>query len=523
MGQFEQSYQPGFNNYSQNDGFSSSTDPSETPLGSGAPQGGGANPGFASGPSSFVPSAVFSGAATNPNPTGAQNNQAGPNNIPPPQNQNSFGNPGWKPTYSAPGGYNPMQYADDNTANQLAQGLGGTVERTKTLGPFGDFGQNQINFGNGNQLNAGLLADRYTKYDRATADAMTAAEKNAGPAVTNPNAGAVYLTGNPMINPSQTPGYHPPGAPAHNPAQNPLLNPGTNPQGTGPQPGAGQQPGGGQQNQLMQLLQLLGLGGGQLQAQNRQPYANSGYYPNLPRGGNQMNPLTPSLQGTGQFQSIGAQAVQRGAGGQPGIALPPMPQEYVTARDNFNNYRNDMFKRFAPAGWNSATSQGNEPWMQQAGASLTADPEYKRLQAEMSRTNPEWNRTVNNLNSRPVGTRQVPMPQGGPNPMNTYSDWRNSPEQNALNAYVQSRGPNPYQPAGYDPMAMQSQEVKPWQQKYNDELNQDPEYRRLYNAANPQNGALPNQRPSTSTPQPQNQGLSQNNVQQQLLSLLLGF
>lgn len=52
-----------------------------------------------------------------------------------------------------------------------------------------------------------------------------------------------------------------------------------------------QQPGGQQQNQLMQLLQLLGMGG--QRQQNRQPYANSGYYPNLPRyNQGTMSPLT---------------------------------------------------------------------------------------------------------------------------------------------------------------------------------------------------------------------------------------
>ncbi len=410
MGQFTPSYQPSFNNYTQNDGFSGG---GETPLGSGDPQ----TPPSTSG---------FNGASlvqSNGNPLGGVYSQPGrfgnPAAPPPAQNQSSFGNPGWKPSYNAPGGYNPLQYASDTTANELAQGLGGTVERTKTVGPFGDFGQNQIRFGNGNQLNAGLVADRYSKYDAATANAMTEAEKNAGPAVTNPNAGAVYLTGNPMINPSQTPGYHPPGTPAAPTPTNPLIGgPGSEPQVTGPQPGAmTQQAGGGQQNQLMQLLQLLGMGG-QARPQNRQPYANSGYYPNLPRFNQGL--LTP---------------------GQGQASIKPM----------------------------------------------------------------------NSPSSGPAGI----------NPLS--SDWRATPEQIALNAYVQSRGPNPYQPAGYDPRAMQSQEVKPWQQKWNDELKQDPEYMRLYNAATPQNGMLPYQRPSVNTTPAQAQGLPSQNVQQQLLSLLLGF
>ena len=295
MGQFTPGYQPSLDGFSY--GGSGSTAP-ETPLGGGAPSPNGSTSGF-------------NGASlvqTNGNPQGGVYSQPGrfgnPAAPPPAQNQNSFGNPGWKPSYNAPGGYNPLQYADDNTANMLAQGLGGTVERTKTVGPFGDFGQNQISFGNGNQLNAGLLADRYSKYDAATANAMTDVERNAGPAVKDPNAGAIYLTGNPMINPSQTPGYHPPTAPtapvtaAPTPtAPNPLVGgPGTEPSLTGPQPGAmTQQPGGQQQNQLMQLLQLLGMGG--QRQQNRQPYANSGYYPNLPRyNQGTMSPLTQPTQ-----------------------------------------------------------------------------------------------------------------------------------------------------------------------------------------------------------------------------------
>lgn len=321
MGQITTPWQGSLDGWqASNGGFSNgggSTEPPETPLG-GAMQ----NPPSTSG---------FNGASlvqTNGNPQGGVYSQPGnfgnpaappPTAPPPAQNQSSFGNPGWKPSYNAPGGYNPLQYASDNTANELAQGLGGTVSRTKTVGPFGDFGQNQIDFGNGNQLNAGLLADRYSKYDAATANAMTDAEKNAGPAVTNPNAGAIFMTGDPTKN-----SFH--------------GGPGSEPQVTGPQPGAqGQQSGGNQQNPLMQLLMLLGLGG-QNRQQNRQPYANSGYYPNLPRGGNQMNPLTPP---NGQFS--GSQVINSGNaptnmifGGTPadsqnyaGQTGPPPPEGYV--------------------------------------------------------------------------------------------------------------------------------------------------------------------------------------------------
>lgn len=289
MGQFNPGYQPPIADFSNS--FSGGSE--ETPLGSGAPQGGG---GSTSG---------FNGASlvqTNGNPQGGVYGQPGAfgNPVAPQtQNQSQFGNPGWKPSFSAPGSYNPSQYATDGTANELAQGLGGKVFRTTTPGPFGDFGQNLIDFGNGNQLNAGLLGERYAKYDAATANAMTDVEKNAGPVVTNPNAGAIFMNGKPM--PGATPA--PPIASSHNAApvanpHNPLGGPGSEPLLAAPQqstPQTGPQPGG-QQNQLMMLLQLLGMGGQQQRPQNRQPYANSGYYPNLPRGGNQMSPLSQPQQ-----------------------------------------------------------------------------------------------------------------------------------------------------------------------------------------------------------------------------------
>lgn len=289
MAQFNPSYQGSLDGFSYGGG--GSTEPTN-PLTEGNPSTSG-----------------FNGASlvqTNGNPQGGVYGQPGSfgNPAAPPssggspgggmQNQNSFGNPGWKPSYSAPGGYNPLQYADNNTANSLAQGLGGSVYRTVTPGPFGDFGQNLIDFGNGNQLNAGLLGDRYSKYDRATADAMTAAERNAKPVVTNPNAGAVFMTGDPTKNSYVHP-TPPPVAPVVPPPQNPLIGgPGTEPtqqstSQTGPMPGVPQG------NQLMALLQLLGLGGQQRQ-QYRQPYANSGYYPNLPRFNQGLG--TPATQTT---------------------------------------------------------------------------------------------------------------------------------------------------------------------------------------------------------------------------------
>jgi len=385
MGQFTPGYQPGFNNYTQNDGFSAGS--GETPLGSGTPQNQPSTSGFNG--ASLVQS--------NGNPLGGVYGQPGqfgnPAAPPPQQNQNSFGNPGWKPSYNAPGGYNPLQYADDNTANTLAQGLGGTVERTKTLGPFGDFGQNQINFGNGNQLNAGLLADRYSKYDAATANAMTDAERNAGPAVKDPNAGAVYLTSNPMINPSQTPGYHPPGTPAPN-TPNPLVGgPGTEPGLTGPPPGAmTQQPGGQQQqNPLMQLLQLLGMGG--QGPQNRQPYANSGYYPNLPRMNQGLLNPAQSRPGQGQLTQTGySDPVTTGGGANPtGANAFQRPQqqtpEQTAAFQAMLKYRDDFYNKSGLQGWNNdfgLAPAGVMERMPQVNAALEQDPEYQKLRQAFS-------------------------------------------------------------------------------------------------------------------------------------------
>ncbi len=89
-----------------------------------------------------------------------------------------FGQSGWNPGFQQNlGAYNPSQYADMNTSNQLAQSLGGNVLQTRIpTGPFNVPAQNTIDFGGEGKLNAGLLAERYAKYDKATADAMTQAE-----------------------------------------------------------------------------------------------------------------------------------------------------------------------------------------------------------------------------------------------------------------------------------------------------------------------------------------------------------
>ena len=82
------------------------------------------------------------------------------------------------PTFENFSGYNPAQYATLGTANNLAQQLGGNVMQTQMApgSPFAVPNQNSVYLGGNDPLNAGLLAQRYAKYDRATADAMTAAE-----------------------------------------------------------------------------------------------------------------------------------------------------------------------------------------------------------------------------------------------------------------------------------------------------------------------------------------------------------
>ena len=94
------------------------------------------------------------------------------------------------PTFENYGGYNPAQYATLATANNLAQQLGGNVMQTRMApgSPFAVPNQNSIYLGGNDPLNAGLLAQRYAKYDRATADAMTRDEMR----MMNPNAGPSY-------------------------------------------------------------------------------------------------------------------------------------------------------------------------------------------------------------------------------------------------------------------------------------------------------------------------------------------
>jgi hypothetical protein len=80
------------------------------------------------------------------------------------------------PTYQTPAGYNSTQYADLATAQQLAQALGGKLVQTTSAGPFNVAPQYLIDFGNGVQLDAGLLAKRYSTESKALADQETSTE-----------------------------------------------------------------------------------------------------------------------------------------------------------------------------------------------------------------------------------------------------------------------------------------------------------------------------------------------------------
>lgn len=69
----------------------------------------------------------------------------------------SSGSAGTTPENRGAGGYNPEQYATDQQAAGLAALLGGNVARTSPVGPIAPPPQNLIDFGDGAQLNAGLV------------------------------------------------------------------------------------------------------------------------------------------------------------------------------------------------------------------------------------------------------------------------------------------------------------------------------------------------------------------------------
>lgn len=221
-------------------------------------------------------------------------------------------NTNFKPSFQSVGGYNPSQYADLNTANTLASNLGGNVLQTKMGAgdPFGVPPQASIDFGGGSPLNAGLLAERYAKYDKATADAMTRAElAMQGPRNDSPDASFAQqfqpLTGGtqalaPGANsgfssaigtnlrapttPSPTPlGSSPP--PATSPTVPPSAGgPGTEPPVVNPlTPPASTTANNQQAAGIQTLFQLLQYLSQQNRPQTMNPYGNSRYYPNLPR------------------------------------------------------------------------------------------------------------------------------------------------------------------------------------------------------------------------------------------------
>jgi hypothetical protein len=274
-----------------------------------------------------------------------------------------YGGSNWTPTFQTNlGGYNPSQYATVETANDLAGrinsglGLGGNVIQTHSSGPIQPPPQQMIDLGGDSPLNAGLLAERYKKYDQATADAMTRAElalqgpkpamnedmqggafgsysqfapspggslnlgggQNIGQFVGENKPWADHLASSGVVRqPAAAPdtpalgSFTPPPvpitppaapvapvapAPPHTPAapiappvappptHTPVTPPTGNVSPTGSLPAPSPLPNN-QQNlsQLMQLIQMLQGMRSNITSQARQPYANSRYYPNLPR------------------------------------------------------------------------------------------------------------------------------------------------------------------------------------------------------------------------------------------------
>lgn len=271
----------------------------------------------------------FDGASlvrTNGNPLGGVYAQPGRFGNPdaPPQTAPSGGfGSGWTPSFRTDiPGYNSSQYADLGTTNTLAQQLGGNAVQTQNAGGFsgGPPPQNMISFGGTGVLNAGLLAERYAKYDRATADAMTRAElammgQNPGTSEADTQGGSLgfasQFTGLPggtqAIGQGANLGSSMPATAPLTPAA--MTTPGSplgtsstvttpppmNTATTAPPPTVTQaqvnntgNPAA-TTNALAQLLQLLARGG----SMNQQSYANSNYYPSLPRGFGGSQAMTP--------------------------------------------------------------------------------------------------------------------------------------------------------------------------------------------------------------------------------------
>lgn len=77
-----------------------------------------------------------------------------------------------------PEGYNQQQYATTDTANQLAQYLGGQTVQTQNApgSPIGPPPQNMISMGSGDPFNAGLVAQIYSMYPKNVADQIMMAQ-----------------------------------------------------------------------------------------------------------------------------------------------------------------------------------------------------------------------------------------------------------------------------------------------------------------------------------------------------------
>lgn len=117
-----------------------------------------------------------------------QNGISLPNQYLGPTSPNAaFQNPTYDSSVGA-GGWNPQEYASNDTTQSLASMLGGTPQTLTSGGPFGNPPQNFIGglaTGSQNQdlLNAGLLAQRYASEDPTQANAQTLAELNYKPGV----------------------------------------------------------------------------------------------------------------------------------------------------------------------------------------------------------------------------------------------------------------------------------------------------------------------------------------------------
>ncbi len=107
---------------------------------------------------------LFNSVPTPETPTPAQTNNA-------PTAQSVFGDNPWvtSPTGVGPAGtysFNPIYFATSQTAEKVAQMLGGTVVQSNELASGGSFGQQQPNemveLPNGKTVNAGLVAAFYT-------------------------------------------------------------------------------------------------------------------------------------------------------------------------------------------------------------------------------------------------------------------------------------------------------------------------------------------------------------------------